>query len=117
MFGFDKPEDGSEDRFRERAQIWKKRKFRWMHLVWWWIHNCVSHPLIGFMPIRFLFRFHDWTSHKLNPEPLKGTVAERAKFQATLDRLEALTHGVPEPKPLPEVKFSAEFFRELSEED
>jgi hypothetical protein len=90
MFGFDKPEDGSEDRFHERMQNWKegtpekvsvvepkveetysapkivRRIPLVQHYFWWMIHNLVAHPMIGLLPIKVSFRFHDWTSHKLN---------------------------------------------------
>ena len=36
------------------------------HLGWWWLHNIVVHPLIGYLPLGPLFALHDWTSKKLN---------------------------------------------------
>lgn len=61
-FGFTKPEDGAEDRYRERSA----RQSSARHAFWWWLHNCVAHPLIGIVPRRAFFRFHDWTSRKLH---------------------------------------------------
>jgi DNA-directed RNA polymerase subunit RPC12/RpoP len=61
-FGFDKPEDGSEHRYRVRqTQVpWVK------HIFYWWLHNVVAHSLIGIAPRRTFFRFHDWTSRKMH---------------------------------------------------
>jgi hypothetical protein len=60
--GFDRPENGSGERYTER------RKGRpWAsHTLWWVIHNVVAHPLIGLLPFRPLFRFHDWTSERMH---------------------------------------------------
>lgn len=61
-FGFTRPEDGSQDRYVERHKTvpWAK------HTVWWVIHNAMAHPLIAVLPVRFTFRFHDWTSRKMH---------------------------------------------------
>ena len=61
-YGFTQPEDGSENRYDER----RARQSSGRHAFWWWLHNCVAHPLIGVMPRRFAFEFHDWTSRKLH---------------------------------------------------
>lgn len=69
MFDFNKSEEGSEERFANRIEIFKDQNIplpKIRHYGWWWLHNCVSHPLIGFFPINIFFRFHDWTSIKLN---------------------------------------------------
>ena len=87
MFDFDKPEDGSEDRFHERVENWKTCTYKVVsvvpeeeyaapkvtrriplvqHYFWWLIHNLVAHPMIGVFPIKKSFQFHDWSSHKLN---------------------------------------------------
>lgn len=59
---FTEPERGSEGRYAKR-----KTKVPWVqHTMWWVIHNCVSHPLIGVLPFRPFFRFHDWTSVKMH---------------------------------------------------
>ena len=59
--GFDRPEDGSGDRYRERRleRPWAS------HTFWWIIHNTVAHPLIT-IPWRPFFQFHDWTSRKMH---------------------------------------------------
>lgn len=60
--GFTGPELGSEDRFVKR-----KHEVPWLtHTFWWLVHNCVSHPLIGILPLKPLFRFHDWTSYRMH---------------------------------------------------
>lgn len=38
------------------------------HHLWWLLHNCITHVLIGLIPIKWFFSFHDWTSKKLNAE-------------------------------------------------
>lgn len=61
-FGFKKPEDGSEKRYDDR-----RARTPWArHTFWWWLHNAVAHPLIAFVPVRFFFRFHDWTSRRMH---------------------------------------------------
>lgn len=68
MFGFDRDEDGSEDRYYERKARWASaRASVWIHFGWWLVHNLVAHPLIGVAPVSPTFRFHDWTSHKMQP--------------------------------------------------
>lgn len=60
--GFTKPENGSQDRFDLR-----KKEVPWFkHTLWWFIHNCVAHPLIGILPLTSFFKFHDWTSVKMH---------------------------------------------------
>lgn len=70
MFQFEKPEDGSKDRFAERLNIWIEIQTvnfpKVRHYGWWVLHNCVAHPLMGILPINWFFEFHDWTSRKLN---------------------------------------------------
>lgn len=36
------------------------------HYFWWFVHNCIAHPMIGLVPIKTTFRFHDYTSDKIN---------------------------------------------------
>lgn len=60
--GFTDAEDGSEDRYHKR----KARLTSARHVFWWLVHNNVAHPLIGLVPRRFAFKFHDWTSRKLH---------------------------------------------------
>src|SRR5580698_6841115 len=61
-FGFTKPEDGSESRYVKRKTYVK----RVPHTFWWLVHNNIAHALIGILPVRVTFKFHDWTSHKLH---------------------------------------------------
>lgn len=61
-FGFTRSENGSEKRYEKRITKVPKLK----HTFWWLVHNAVAHPLIGFVPRRFAFEFHDWTSRKLH---------------------------------------------------
>ena len=63
----DDHEDGSEERFRARlvahdGTYGSRRR----HHVWWFVHNCIAHPLIGVCPIRLFFRFHDYTARRIN---------------------------------------------------
>lgn len=37
-----------------------------VHGFWWFVHNCVAHPMIGLCPIKSFFEFHDYTSNKIN---------------------------------------------------
>lgn len=68
MFGFDQPEDGSEDRFYKRLEDFRQKAIPVaVHHAWWVVHNCVAHPLIGLIPIKTFFNFHDYTSRKINP--------------------------------------------------
>jgi hypothetical protein len=83
MFGFDRPEDGSEERFHDRVRNWEngvptaipvsapkespsRRLPLAQHYAWWLVHNLIAHPMIGVAPVKVSFRFHDWTSRKLN---------------------------------------------------
>lgn len=60
-------ETGAEDRYQKRiATFMQEEKPVYKHHVWWLIHNCVAHPLIGFVPCKSTFDFHDWTSKKIN---------------------------------------------------
>ena len=63
----DDHEDGSAERYVERiAKHEDSYGNRRRHHVWWFVHNCVAHPLIGVLPIQATFRFHDWTARKIN---------------------------------------------------
>lgn len=60
-------EAGSEERFEKRVETFKKEsKPLIKHHFWWFVHNCVAHPLIGVLPVKSAFDFHDWTSKKIN---------------------------------------------------
>lgn len=64
----DDPRQTSHGRFKYRITRWKNRKAKawWLrHTFWWLVHNCFAHILIGFVPIKLFFRFHDWTSERL----------------------------------------------------
>ena len=36
------------------------------HVLWWLLHNCVAHPMLGMVPGAPTVRFHDWSSDRLN---------------------------------------------------
>ena len=60
-------ETGAEERFEKRVQSFKDNDRPLIkHHLWWFIHNCVAHPLIGVLPNKATFDFHDWTSKKIN---------------------------------------------------
>jgi hypothetical protein len=62
VVGFNRPEDGSQERFEADRQVrpWAS------HMVWWFVHNAVAHLLIAVLPIKPFFTFHDWTSRKMH---------------------------------------------------
>jgi hypothetical protein len=72
MFGFEKEEAkalGSEGRYAARIEKFKvqgKRFPRLQHYAWWFVHNIFAHGWLAIWPCRKSFRFHDWTSIKLN---------------------------------------------------
>ena len=60
-------ETGAEQRFESRVSIFKKEdKPVYKHHFWWFVHNCIAHPMIGIYPCKKTFDFHDWTSKKIN---------------------------------------------------
>jgi hypothetical protein len=60
-------EAGAEKRFKKRVNTFKKEdKPVYKHHFWWFVHNCVAHPLIGMLPNKTTFDFHDWSSKKIN---------------------------------------------------
>lgn len=62
-------ETGSADRFGERLRTYDAKKMpRVSHHFWWFVHNCVAHPLIGVAPVKPFFDFHDYTSKKINAQ-------------------------------------------------
>lgn len=87
MFGFlyrEMETTGSADRFPKRLKKFRKAEKRFpmlQHYFWWVMHNCITHPLIGLIPVKPFFQFHDWTSVKLN--------AGEAALSTPLDDLEA----------------------------
>lgn len=62
-------EDGSKERFvargKKHTRLYGSQK---RYYFWWLVHNCIAHPLIGIAPINTFFRFHDYTSRKINLE-------------------------------------------------
>ena len=72
MLGFEPQEAeqlGSFGRFHERLARFQEDgkplpKIR--HHAWWLAHNLAAHTAIGLAPHPTTFRFHDWTSQKLN---------------------------------------------------
>lgn len=60
-------ETGAQERFEKRIEVFKDgKKPVYKHHFWWFVHNCVAHPLIGVIPSVWTFDFHDWTSKKIN---------------------------------------------------
>lgn len=60
---------GSAERFPIRVEKFRKnKKFLPViqHYGWWFLHNFITHPLIGVFPLKLFFEFHDWSSVKLN---------------------------------------------------
>jgi len=56
-------------RYHIRKERWarKKRVLPGVrHHLWWVLHNCVSHPVLGVVPNEKTVFFHDWTSKHLN---------------------------------------------------
>jgi len=68
--------DQADPKLPNCKERWAIRRDRWIvsavsypcarHYVWWLVHNCIAHPLLGLIPIEPLHNFHDWTSKKLN---------------------------------------------------
>ena len=51
---------------KEGAATYERRRFwRVRHGFWWVFHNVFVHPLLGILPIKPMFRLHDWASKKL----------------------------------------------------
>jgi len=54
-------------RFWWRIEKWKEKTGSAKeHHFWWFVHNCIAHPMIGVLPIKRTFDFHDYTSDKIN---------------------------------------------------
>ena len=63
---------GWDEKFLEDSKN-NKKPFFWIHPViehhfWWLMHNWTAHFMIGLLPLKPFFDFHDWTSKKLNAE-------------------------------------------------
>ena len=91
---------GSGDRFPKRIEKFKKAEKRFpilQHYFWWFVHNCITHPLIGLIPVKPFFQFHDWTSVKLNAgeaalsTPLEDLEACRVQAEKILDKLKEIS--------------------------
>ena len=80
MFNFDDFDEDDEDydgfnlrtsfgRYHHRKITWyvKTQNWTWWprHYFWWFVHNSVVHPILGIMPLEFVFKIHDYTSEKL----------------------------------------------------
>jgi hypothetical protein len=74
MFDFlDLPEDDALrtawGRYLDRRITWYGIVGNWTwwprHYFWWVVHNIIAHILIGLIPIKTFFDFHDWTSKRL----------------------------------------------------
>lgn len=60
-------EAGAAKRFEARVAVFQQEeKPVYKHHFWWFVHNCVAHPMIGILPNKTTFDFHDWTSKKIN---------------------------------------------------
>lgn len=60
---------GAEYRHQYRINKWRRaeRFFpKLRHDAWWFLHNVVSHPLLGLWPSKEAIWLHDYTSQKLN---------------------------------------------------
>lgn len=62
--------DGWDDKFVEDTKNIRKPIILFHpyieHHFWWLTHNILAHTLIGLIPVKMFFDFHDWTSKKLN---------------------------------------------------
>lgn len=59
---------GAKVRFDER-----KKKLPSFHLAFWWVvHNCIAHPVIGLLPFKACFDFHDYTAKKIGSDLLEA---------------------------------------------
>lgn len=56
--------------YRLRTYAFKNKFGRWLgpvlHHFWWVTHNCIVHPLVGILPIKPMFKIHDFTSNRLD---------------------------------------------------
>lgn len=51
-----------EQQYNARSVAWgsglvARVKFK----LWWLLHNCVFHPLVGLVPVKRVFKLHDWS--------------------------------------------------------
>jgi hypothetical protein len=71
MFGFEPDEAkvlGSEGRYAKRIEKFRAKGVRFPRLrhYIWVVHNIFAHGMLAICPCRWTFRFHDWTSIRLN---------------------------------------------------
>lgn len=62
-------EKGSAGRYELRKRLFLrdgKLHPKLRHYGWWFLHNCIAHPMLGVVPCTQTFQLHDWTSKKLN---------------------------------------------------
>ena len=59
-------------RLRKFQHTYKGHNPRLRHYGWWLLHNVVAHPILGIIPCRLTFAFHDWTSSRLNNLPYRA---------------------------------------------
>jgi len=52
------------------------------HQAFWFIHNCVAHPMLGLFPNRQAVQFHSLTSSWLNKERVEISDSDRYPIQA-----------------------------------
>lgn len=57
------PKTGVSKRL-ERLLIFKQPLIQ--NRIWWLVHNSIVHMLIGVLPIRIMFKLHDWSAKKMN---------------------------------------------------
>lgn len=57
----------AQGRFHQRIARYRREGVSaLLHHLWWFTHNCIAHPLIGVLPVRWTFAFHDYTSERIN---------------------------------------------------
>ena len=57
----------TEKRFHKRIEKHKEKGMSsYRHHFWWFVHNCIAHPIIGLLPVQWAFSFHDFTSKKID---------------------------------------------------
>jgi hypothetical protein len=66
-YGEGGPKDrGAQARYEERKEKVPLRRL----VFWWFVHNSIAHPLIGVLPIKPFFDFHNWTAKRIGSEVL-----------------------------------------------
>lgn len=65
----------SHDRFRSRIEKWNSKDIRIpniRHAFWWFVHNAIAHRVIAFLPTKLFFKFHDFTSDRINGKHIEN---------------------------------------------